>query len=79
MFGWVVHLPSPYGVAHGLHPGLFIEIYLLHGFWCCLVMSYHFGKHLKRQTKLCEQIIDLGPSSRVAGVEGGPGGGNFFH
>ena len=42
-------------------------------------MSYHFGKHLKRQTKLCEQIIDLGPSSRVAGVEGGPGGGNFFH
>ena len=50
-FGWVVHLASFFEVAPGLHPGLFTEIYLLRGFWRYQVMSYHFGKHLMRQTK----------------------------
>ena len=76
---WVgsTHLLSPYEVAPGLHPGLFPEIYLLCGFWCYLVMSYYFGKHLMRQTKSWEWIFDLGPRS-VAGVKGRPGGGNLF-
>ena len=76
MFGWLVHLPGPYRVAPGLHPGLFPENYLLGGFWRYLVMTYHFGKHLMRQTKLW--IFDLGSRTRVAGVTGGLEGGNFF-
>ena len=51
-FGWVVCLPSPYGVSPSLLPSLFPEINLLHGFWCYRIMSYHYSKHLTRQTKL---------------------------
>ena len=71
MFGWVVHLPSPYRVVPGLQPGTFPKIYLLHGFWRYLDISYQFGKHLMRGTESWEQIFDLGPRTRVAGVEGG--------
>ena len=31
-----------------------------------------------RGTESWEQIFDLGPRTRVAGVEGGHGGGKFF-
>ena len=78
MFRWVVHLPSPYRIVPGLHPGLFPEIFLLHGFWRYWVMSCHFEKHLMRQTKLWEQIFDLGARSRVADGEGGTWRGLIF-
>ena len=33
-----------------LHPVIFPVVYLLCGHWCYRVVSYHFGKHLMRQT-----------------------------
>ena len=41
-------------------------------------MSYHFGKHLMRQTKWCKKIFDLGPISRVGGVKEGDLEGVIF-
>ena len=78
-FGWEVHLPSPYGVGPGLHPGLLPEIYLLCGFWCHWDVSYHFGKDLMRQTVWVERNFALEPRCWVAGVEReGLKGLNFF-
>ena len=55
--GWVVPVPIFYQVGLGLHTVLFPGVLLLCGHW---FMSYHFGKHLTRQTKSLSCFLILG-------------------
>ena len=55
--GWVVPVPNPHPVGLGLHTVLFPGVLLLCGHW---FMSYHFGKHLTRQTKSLSCFLILG-------------------
>ena len=49
--GGLVPMPSPHWVGLGLDPVLFPGVYLFHGHWYYLVVSYHFGKHWMRKQK----------------------------
>ena len=80
IFGQVVWIPQPSGSGPGPEKGLFLQIFLLPGFWGRGVVSYLFGNGRTRQTKCWERNFDFWPTAQENGAErqGWPGGRQKF-
>ena len=68
---------SPHHVGLGLYTVFFPGVNLLCGHGCYGVVSYHFGKHLTRQTIMWD-IFDFGPISSLTGYAGADYEGSYF-
>ena len=70
-YWWVVPLSSSLMLGLIMDPVLFHDVYLRHGQRCYQVMTYHFGNHLTRETKMWEQIFYFRPRPALVGYEAG--------